>query len=231
MPLETLSGAVSLISRLLIKIWRSNLRIALPKLYPITDVRLSGLSHAEQVARLSAGGATLVQLREKYLSPREFYQEAETALHVARRCGVRLIINDRADVALALRADGVHLGQDDLPPEAARRLLGEQAVIGYSTHNIEQVREAARLPVDYVALGPLFATSTKENPDPLVGLNLLGHARQLLGEIPLVAIGGITRENAPEAIHAGADSVAVISLLLSQPAQIESLTRDLLASL
>ncbi len=210
---------------------RSNLRIALPKLYPITDVWLSGLSHAEQVARLSTGGATLVQLREKYLSPREFYREAETALRVARRRGGRLIINDRSDIALALRADGVHLGQDDPPPEAARRLLGEQAIIGYSTHNIEQVREAARLPVDYVALGPIFATATKENPDPEVGLNLLGHARRLLGGIPLVAIGGITRENAPEAIHAGADSVAVISLLLSQPTKIESLTKDLLAIL
>src|SRR5215210_4723475 len=125
-----------------------------PKLYPITDVRLSGLSHAEQVARLGVGGATLVQLREKHLSPREFYDEAEESLGVARKLGMRLIINDRADIALALRADGVHLGQDDLQPEAARRLLGEEAIIGFSTHSLEQAREAARLPVDYIAIGP-----------------------------------------------------------------------------
>ena len=136
----------------------------LPKLYPITDRRLSGLSHAEQVARLCEGGARLVQLREKHLSPREFYREAEDALRVARGRGAKLIINDRADIALALGADGVHLGQDDMPPEAARALLGEGAIIGFSTHGLEQSVAAARLPVDYVAIGPVFATSSKENP-------------------------------------------------------------------
>jgi len=207
------------------------LRIDLPKLYPITDVRLSGLSHAEQVARLSAGGATLVQLREKHLSPREFYREAEEALRVARSRSVHLIINDRVDIALALRADGVHLGQADLAPEAARRLLGERAVIGFSTHNIEQVREALSLPVDYIAIGPIFATSSKENPDPVVGLDGLRRVRQLVGEVPLVAIGGIGRESALEVLAAGAGSVAAISLLLSQPAEIERRTRELLARL
>src|SRR5919202_1539110 len=123
----------------------------LPKLYPITDRRLSGLSHAEQVARLSEGGATFVQLREKHLSPREFYREAEEALRVARAGGAKLIINDRADVALAIGADGVHLGQDDMPPEAARSLLGEGAFIGFSTHSAGQAIAAARLPVDYIA--------------------------------------------------------------------------------
>src|SRR5436305_14926283 len=102
----------------------------LPKLYPITDRRLSGLSHAEQVARLCDGGARVVQLREKNLAPREFYREAEEALSVARACGVKLIVNDRADIALALGADGVHLGQDDMPPASARSLLGEGAVSG-----------------------------------------------------------------------------------------------------
>ncbi|HYE66362.1 MAG TPA: thiamine phosphate synthase [Pyrinomonadaceae bacterium] len=207
------------------------MRIDLPKLYPITDVRLSGLSHAEQVARLSAGGATLVQLREKHLSPREFYREAEEALRVARSRSVHLIINDRVDIALALRADGVHLGQADLAPEAARRLLGERAVIGFSTHNIEQVREALSLPVDYIAIGPIFATSSKENPDPVVGLDGLRRVRQLVGEVPLVAIGGIGRESALEVLAAGAGSVAAISLLLSQPAEIERRTRELLARL
>jgi thiamine-phosphate pyrophosphorylase len=203
----------------------------LPKLYPITDVRLSGLSHAEQVARLGAGGAALVQLREKHLSPREFYAQAEEALRVARRLGVRLIINDRVDIALALKADGVHLGQDDLAPEAARRLLGDRAIIGFSTHNLEQAREAARLPVDYLAIGPVYATSSKEHPDPVVGLEELRHIRQQVGPIPLVAIGGITRENACAALSAGADTVAVISVLLSRPAEIEERTRALISSL
>jgi thiamine-phosphate pyrophosphorylase len=207
------------------------LRINLPKLYPITDARLCGLSHAEQVRRLSASGATLIQLREKHLPPREFYREAEEALRVARSLGVRLIINDRVDVALALSADGVHLGQDDLPPEAARGLLGERAIIGFSTHSIEQAREAARLPIDYLAIGPIFETSSKENPDPVVGLDELRHVRQAIGEIPLVAIGGIRLENLRETLKAGANAVAVISLLLSEPAEIESRTRAIFTQL
>ena len=203
----------------------------LPKLYPITDARLSGLSHAEQIERLSAGGATFVQLREKHLSPREFYSEAEQALRVARDRGVRLIINDRVDIVLALEADGVHLGQHDLPPEAARRLLGERAIIGFSTHSVEQAREAARFPIDYVAIGPIFATASKENPDPVVGLEGLRQVRQIVGRLPLVAIGGITRETAGAVIAAGADALAVISLLLAEPTEIERRTREILASL
>ena len=105
---------------------------------------------------MSAGGADLIQLREKHLAPREFYREAEDALSIARALGVLLIINDRVDIALALKADGVHLGQDDLPPDAARALLGEQAIIGFSTHTVEQARAAARMPVDYIAIGPVF---------------------------------------------------------------------------
>jgi thiamine-phosphate pyrophosphorylase len=207
------------------------LRINLPKLYPITDARLSGLSHAEQVRRLGAGGATLIQLREKHLSPREFYSEAEEALRVARSLGVRLIINDRVDIALALSADGVHLGQDDLPPEAARKILGERAIIGFSTHTVEQAREAAHLPIDYLAIGPIFETSSKENPDPVVGLDGLRCTRQAIGEIPLVAIGGLRLENVSETLKAGADAVAVISLLLSKPAEIESRTRAVFSQL
>jgi thiamine-phosphate pyrophosphorylase len=205
----------------------------LPKLYPITDRRLSGLSHAEQVARLCDGGARLVQLREKRLSPREFYQEAGEALRVARARGVKLIINDRADIALALGADGVHLGQDDMPPEAARTLLGEGAVIGFSTHNVEQAIAAARLPVDYIAIGPVFATTSKQNPDPQVGLEGARRVREAVGCVPLVAIGGVTRENAPAVLASGADSVAVISALLDpeDPSEITRLTRDFLAGL
>lgn len=210
---------------------RFNLRIHLPKLYPITDARLSGLSHAEQVKHLSAGGATFVQLREKHLAPREFYHQAEEALRVARSRGVHLIINDRVDIALALHADGVHLGQDDLPPEAARALLGEDAIIGFSTHSVEQASVAARLPIDYLAIGPIFETSSKENPDPVVGLDGLRRVREITGEIPLVAIGGIRLENIGEVLKAGADAVAVISLLLAEPPEIETRTREILTAL
>ena len=191
-------------------------RFELPKLYPVTDARLSGLSHAEQLARLSEGGARVVQLREKHLAPREFYEEAKKALVVARERRVLLIINDRVDIALALGADGVHLGQDDLAPEAARRLLGAESVIGFSTHNVEQAREAARLPVDYIAIGPVFATTSKENPDPVVGLDGLRRVRETLEPgAMLVAIGGITPANARAALEAGADSVAVIGALVA----------------
>ncbi|MGA9996677.1 MAG: thiamine phosphate synthase [Pyrinomonadaceae bacterium] len=207
------------------------LRIKLPKVYPITDTRLSSLSHAEQVMRLSDGGASFVQLREKLLSPREFYREAEEALRVARERGVRVIVNDRVDIALALGADGAHVGQDDLAPEAARRVLGEEAIVGFSTHNIEQAMEAARLSVDYIAIGPIFATSSKEDPDAVVGLDGLRRVREAIKDLPLVAIGGITRENAREVLAAGADSVAVISALLAEPAEIEERTRAFFASL
>ncbi|MGI8996843.1 MAG: thiamine phosphate synthase [Pyrinomonadaceae bacterium] len=206
--------------------------LKLPKLYPITDARLSGLTHAEQVARFAAGGAMLIQLREKHASPREFYVEAEAALHVARERGVQLIINDRADIALALRADGVHLGQDDLDPLAARRLLGADAIIGYSTHNIEQAIEAAQLPISYLAIGPIFVTHTKENPDPVIGLDGLRRVRAQLDatatRLPLIAIGGITTENASAILDAGADSVAVVSALLLEPEEITRRTAELI---
>ncbi|MBA3247970.1 MAG: thiamine phosphate synthase [Pyrinomonadaceae bacterium] len=206
--------------------------LKLPKLYPITDARLSGLTHAEQVARFAAGGAMLIQLREKHASPREFYVEAEAALHVARERGMQLIINDRADIALALRADGVHLGQDDLDPLAARRLLGADAIIGYSTHNIEQAIEAAQLPISYLAIGPIFVTHTKENPDPVIGLDGLRRVRAQLDatatRLPLIAIGGITTENASAILDAGADSVAVVSALLLEPEEITRRTAELI---
>ena len=188
---------------------------------------MSGLSHAEQVARFSAGGATLIQLREKYLSPRELYGEAEEALRVAHARGARLMINDRVDIALALQVDGVHLGQDDLSPSVARRLLGEGAVIGFSTHNVEQARAAANMPVDYIAIGPIFSTATKADPDPVVGLDGVRRVRDVIGGIPLVAIGGITVQNAAKVISAGADAIAVISALLKDPTRIQERTMEL----
>ncbi len=170
-----------------------------------------------------------MQLREKYLSPREFYYQAEEALRVARKSGVTLIINDRVDIALALGAGGVHLGQDDLTPLAARRLLGERAIIGWSAHNVEQALQAARQPIDYLAIGPVFETSTKENPDPIVGLDGLRRVRQVVGQMRLVAIGGISFRNVREVLAAGADSVVVIAAIVGQPEKIESNTRQLLA--
>ncbi|HEX8185825.1 MAG TPA: thiamine phosphate synthase [Blastocatellia bacterium] len=188
--------------------------LTLPKLYPITDARISGMSHARQVERLAEGGATFIQLREKHASPREFYAEALKAIQVARRLGVRVIINDRVDIAMAVGADGVHLGQDDLPPEKARALLGENRIIGFSTHNLKQALGANSAPVDYIAIGPAFETSTKEKPDPTVGLERISEIRRNTSK-PLVAIGGITLERARAVIEAGADSVAVISDLYS----------------
>ncbi|HSD46926.1 MAG TPA: thiamine phosphate synthase [Pyrinomonadaceae bacterium] len=199
----------------------------LPRVYPITDTQISGLSHAEQVALFADGGATLVQLRDKHASGFEFYEQAKAALAVAAERGVRLVINDRVDVALALGGLDVHLGQDDLPPEAARRLLGDEAVIGFSTHNLDQAIEAAGWPIDYLAIGPVFATSTKENPDPAVGLEGLRTVREATGAIPLVGIGGITPANAREVIEAGADSVALISGLWAAVTDVSSTLRDL----
>jgi thiamine-phosphate pyrophosphorylase len=209
------------------------MKFELPRLYPITDRRPSGLTHAEQVARLCEGGARLVQLREKHLPAREFQAEVLEALRVARLFGARLIINDRADVALVVGADGVHLGQDDMPPGAARLVLGEEKIVGFSTHNVGQAVAAARLPVDYIAVGPVFDTSSKENPDPVVGLEGVRRVREAIGNVPLVAIGGITAETAPSVLEAGADSVAVIGALLntSDPAEITRRTRALLARL
>lgn len=195
-------------------------RLNLPRVYPLTDVQMSGLSHAEQVEQLSSGGATLVQLREKQMRAREFYEQAKAAVAVARRTGVTLIVNDRVDVALAANAHGVHLGQDDMPPDAARKLLGDEAIIGYSTHNIEQATKALTLPIDYVAIGPIFATSTKSDTSPVLGLDGLRAVRNAIGAVPLVAIGGISLANAREVIEAGADSVALISALLSDPRNI-----------
>ncbi len=187
----------------------------LPTVYPITDTRISKISLAEQVERLIDGGATFIQLREKYAAPNEFYEAAKAALEIARKHRVKIIINDRVDIALALKADGVHLGQDDLPPEFARRILGESAIIGFSTHNLEQVSEAVKMPIDYLAFGPVFVTTTKENPDATVGIENLKTVRRSIGDFPLVAIGGINSGNFREVLQAGADSVAVISGLIS----------------
>jgi thiamine-phosphate pyrophosphorylase len=199
------------------------------KVYPITDVRISGLSHADQVARLIQGGAKLIQLREKHLPPRDFFLQAEAAIKVARAHKALIVINDRVDLALALKADGVHLGQDDLPVEAARAILGEKALIGYSTHNLAQALGARTLPIDYLAVGPIYGTSSKNDSHPTVGLESLLEIRGLVPDLPLVAIGGITAENVQTTLRAGASCVAVISAVLRNAAEISAAMGELIA--
>jgi len=203
------------------------LKLTLPKVYPITDTDLSGLSHLEQVRRLIDGGATLIQLRDKKAPSGEFYEAAAEVMSFARPRGVKIIINDRVDISLAAGADGVHLGQDDLPPKHARKLLGENAIIGISTHSIDQAREALALPVDYIAVGPIFATATKADHEPLIGIDGLLEFRTGIGDFPLVAIGGINRENAVFALAAGANCVAVIHGMVSKADQIANRMREL----
>lgn len=180
------------------------------RLYPLTDRIVSGLPHDQQIDRLSEKGVTLVQLREKILPAGEFYLEAAAAIAVARKRGLKIIVNDRVDITLALEADGVHLGQDDMPVEAARQLLGPAAIIGISTHSLEQAERAAQMPVDYIAIGPIFPTITKQSDHPPVGLHGLRLVRKALGDIPLVAIGGITADSHRAVLSHGADGIAVI---------------------
>jgi thiamine-phosphate pyrophosphorylase len=188
----------------------AGLKLTLPKIYPITDRQLSGLSHADQTRRFIEGGAKLIQLREKSNDMRRFLDDAMEAVRTARENVVTILINDRIDIALMTSADGVHLGQYDLPPKQARKLLGSNAIIGFSTHNIKQIQEAMMQPIDYIAFGPIFSTSTKTNPDPVVGMNLLEEASRLVGDWPLVAIGGINSKNMASVIAAGAHSAAMI---------------------
>lgn len=200
----------------------------LPIIYPITDRRLSTLSHIEQVTSLVAGGASFVQLREKEASSREFYDAAIQTLEFASTLAASLIINDRVDIALAADAAGVHLGQDDMSPEKARVLLGDKAIIGYSTHTLEQARDAAALPIDYITVGPVFRTTTKADPDAVVGLDGIRRVREVIGDVPLVAIGGISIEQVAEVLAAGADSVAMVSAIIQDFANITRTYRGLI---
>jgi len=165
--------------------------------------------------KLAAAGVQLIQLRAKHIPPRQFL-EMSRALIAAAPATVRIIVNDRPDIANIAKAAGVHVGQEDLPVDAARQICPSPQWVGVSTHNLEQLRAAADTSADYIAAGPIYPTATKENPDPVVGLDLLRAARKLTRK-PLVAIGGITIESAGEVFRAGADSVAVISDLLNAP--------------
>ena len=195
----------------------STLLTRLPKLYAILDASCFAgcnalLSAAEE---LVAGGCTLMQHRNKTGNPRQILVDAKELKRLLGR-SVRLIMNDRADLAVAAEFDGVHVGQDDLSPEGARKVIGERLWLGVSTHNPEQISVADQTSATYVAIGPVFATASKANPDPVVGLEGVRRARALTRK-PLVAIGGITRANCRSVIEAGADSVAVISDLLPDP--------------
>ena len=189
----------------------------LPRLYAILDADCfsDATAMCDVAYELVDAGVTLLQHRNKSGSPRQILDQA---LWLKRRVGEhsKLILNDRADLCLAAGFDGLHVGQDDLSAEGARRIIGPDRILGVSTHNPEQLSEADKTSVDYLAIGPVFATSSKANPDPVVGLDGVRRARELTRK-PLVAIGGITRANARSVIDAGADSVAVISDLLRDP--------------
>jgi thiamine-phosphate pyrophosphorylase len=197
--------------------------ISVPRLYPIVDAACFAttedlISFAHQ---LVASGCTLLQYRNKTGNARVMLDQARSLRRQLRARapaphGLKLIMNDRADLCLIAEFDGVHLGQDDLLPESVRSIIGTGRWLGVSTHNPEQIQEADRTSADYLAIGPVFSTSSKDKPDPVVGLEGVRRARQLTRK-PLVAIGGITRGNAASVIKAGADSVAVISDLLREP--------------
>ena len=183
----------------------------LPAYYPILDVatvRRLGLDPMETALQMFEGGAKILQYRDKVQLTRGSLDVAMRMSGLAKHFGAMFVINDRADLAHMLHS-ALHLGQDDLPAQAARRVTGTQTVIGLSTHNEVQLREADLEPVDYLALGPIFGTATKENPYPVVGIDELARLRKLTSK-PLVAIGGITRSNARQVLDADADSVAVI---------------------
>jgi thiamine-phosphate pyrophosphorylase len=188
--------------------------VKLPHLYAIVDAGLVP-DVVAFAGELAAAGVRLIQYRNKQGSARQMLTHARELRRVLPE-NVQLIINDRADLCLAAGSNGVHIGQDDLSVEGARRVCAVPLIIGVSTHDLEQVALANDSSADYIAIGPVFATHTKQNPDPVVGLEGVRAARAMTRK-PLVAIGGITHENCREVIAAGADSVAVISVLVQQP--------------
>jgi thiamine-phosphate pyrophosphorylase len=198
---------------------------ARPFLYPIIDVpRIGAERVAATVAELAAVGVRLIQLRAKTAPDGELLAMARVAVAAAREAGVTLIVNDRADVAVLAGAAGVHVGQGDLRPSEARQVLGAEGLVGWSTHCVGQVEAALAEPIDYLAVGPIFATSSKADTEAVAGVGLVGEARRRTRG-PLVAIGGITPENAAAVIAAGADGVAVIGGLLGTEGLAEAVQR------
>ncbi len=191
-------------------------RLVLPRLYVILDAALLTVPETECAQRLAAAGVRLLQYRDKRASARKLFESSKRLSSLLIPQGVTFVVNDRADVASAAEASGVHVGQEDLGVEEARLVVGAARFVGVSTHNLEQFQRAAASSADYIAVGPIFATGTKSNPDPVVGTQFIRRVRPITDK-PIVAIGGITLERAPEIIESGADSVAVISDILGAP--------------
>jgi len=196
------------------------MRLVLPRLYVILDAALITSPERDCAASLAEAGVRLLQYRNKSASARQYLDSSRELAETLVPRGVSFFVNDRPDVAFLAGASGVHVGQEDLDVEQTRRVIGRDRLVGVSTHNLEQFDRAATSSADYIAVGPIFGTSSKANPDPVVGLAFLRRVRGLT-EKPIVAIGGITLERAAAAVEAGADSVAVIGGILSaaDPAQ------------
>ena len=186
------------------------MRLVLPRLYVILDAGLLTTSHLAFTEEMAKAGVRLLQYRNKQAASAAPLRDARELAEVCAARGMTFLVNDRADVAVLAGADGVHVGQDDLPIEHARKVVGAEKWVGVSTHNVEQFRRAADSSADYIAFGPIFSTTSKDNPDAVVGTEMLRQVR-LITTKPIVAIGGITLERAREVVDAGADSVAVIS--------------------
>jgi thiamine-phosphate pyrophosphorylase len=191
-------------------------RLVLPRLYVILDAALLTVPEIEFAQKLADAGVRLLQYRNKSASSRELFESASRLSSFLVPSGISFVVNDRADVASLAGASGVHVGQEDLGVEEARCVIGAEKLVGVSTHNPEQFEHAAATSADYIAVGPVFPTSTKANPDPVTGINFIRQVRALTNK-PIVAIGGITLDRAAEVIGAGADSVAVISDILLAP--------------
>jgi len=191
-------------------------RLVLPRLYVILDAALLTVPESECAQKLVDAGVRLLQYRNKRASARELFECSKRLSSLLIPQGVTFVVNDRADVAWAAGASGVHVGQEDLGAEAARAVVGTSKLLGASTHSLEQFQRAAASSADYIAIGPIFATGTKSNPDPVVGTQFIRKVRPLTDK-PIVAIGGVTLQRASEIIESGADSVAVISDILRVP--------------
>lgn len=191
-------------------------RLVLPRLYVILDPALLTIPETDCAQQLAAAGVRLLQYRNKQASARELFESSQRLTSLLVPQGVTFVVNDRADVARAVEASGVHVGQEDLEPEDARLVMGREKLVGVSAHNEEQFRKAAATSADYLAIGPIFPTYSKSNPDRVVGLEMIRRVRALTKK-PMVAIGGITLDRAAEVVRAGADTVAVISDILRAP--------------
>ena len=188
-------------------------RLVLPRLYVILDAALLTVPETECAQELAAAGVRLLQYRNKRASARELFESSRKLISALSSQGASLVVNDRPDVAALAGANGVHVGQEDLGVEEARSVVGPDKLVGVSTHNVEQFQRAAASSADYIGVGPIFATGTKANPDPVVGVQFIRKVRPLTDK-PIVAIGGVTLQRTPEIIESGADSVAVISDIL-----------------